>query len=335
MEDKQITFLKHIQSLIGPSLSLVSELSDLLDVSTDSAYRRIRGETSLSFDEISRICHRYRISFDTFNNSDSSTTVNFHYQPFERTSESFFRYFEKLSQDIQFVKSLEEEQKQVFYAGQGIPIFYYLKFPHLSAFKMFYWMKSIVNLEEYQHARYQSELVTKELTDLGFSIFKDYLDIPSIEIWTDTTTFGTIRQIEFYWNSGVLSDKEVALKICEDTRALFEYVREMCEYSEKWDDYTHTQHKGSSGKLYFSEIEFEHNCILVDLVRMHRVYLGYMNFGSIITENEEYYSDMKNWIDNIIRKSNLISGTSETIRYQFFKRALDRLEVLENKISQK
>ncbi len=52
----QIAFLKQIKNQLPPHLSLVDALADQLNISNDSAYRRIRGEKHLTFDEIQILC---------------------------------------------------------------------------------------------------------------------------------------------------------------------------------------------------------------------------------------------------------------------------------------
>jgi hypothetical protein len=44
-EGAQLQFFKHIKSILPAHLSLVDAVADVLEVSNDSAYRRIRGET--------------------------------------------------------------------------------------------------------------------------------------------------------------------------------------------------------------------------------------------------------------------------------------------------
>src|SRR5450755_606756 len=62
--DVQQVFFQHIKSNLAAHLSLVDEIADLLSISNDSAYRRIRGEKPLSFDEIKILCAHYKISLD-------------------------------------------------------------------------------------------------------------------------------------------------------------------------------------------------------------------------------------------------------------------------------
>ena len=332
IESNQVRFLKSIQEVVSGNISFVNEMSDLLEISHDSAYRRMRGETSLTFDEIGKLSNRYNISIDGFNQSPDSQVVSFKYNTFEPTVASFRGYLSQLHQEISLTKSSAAHEKHVLFAGQGIPIFHYFNFPLLSSFKMFYWMKSILDVEELKERKFLPEFIDTDLLDTGREIFNNYLEIPSTEIWTDTTVMGSLHQIQFYWDSGILSNKEVALNVCEELRDLLNYCQQLCESNKKQDNYTSPSIFGAPLKLYYSEIEFENNCIIVNVGDQKRVYLGQLNFSSISTENHRYHDETSRWLNGIISKSNLISGASQTIRFQFFKRCLKHLEKLERRI---
>ena len=60
----QSVFLEQIRAKLAPNLSFSDELAEILSISRDSAYRRIRGETVLSLDEAKILCNRYDVSLD-------------------------------------------------------------------------------------------------------------------------------------------------------------------------------------------------------------------------------------------------------------------------------
>src|SRR5437762_4829410 len=62
--DLQQQFFNHLKSILPPHISMVDELTDLLDLSYDSVYRRIRGEKPLALNELRQICEHYHISLD-------------------------------------------------------------------------------------------------------------------------------------------------------------------------------------------------------------------------------------------------------------------------------
>ena len=72
----QSSFLEQIRSKLAPNLSFVDELAELLSISRDSAYRRIRGETVLSLDEVAVLTKHFSVSVDDFL-SPSNDRVSF------------------------------------------------------------------------------------------------------------------------------------------------------------------------------------------------------------------------------------------------------------------
>jgi hypothetical protein len=60
----QEQFLQRVKSALPANVSFVDELADLLKLSSDSAYRRIRCETLFNIEEISLICKHFKVSFD-------------------------------------------------------------------------------------------------------------------------------------------------------------------------------------------------------------------------------------------------------------------------------
>ena len=50
----QKEFLQRVKSRLPENMSFVDELAELFSVSNDSAYRRIRGETALTFEELAK-----------------------------------------------------------------------------------------------------------------------------------------------------------------------------------------------------------------------------------------------------------------------------------------
>ena len=55
---------QRIKELLPPHVSLVDAVAETLHLSSDSAYRRIRGETPMVLDEVKELCQFYKISLD-------------------------------------------------------------------------------------------------------------------------------------------------------------------------------------------------------------------------------------------------------------------------------
>src|SRR5688572_31317655 len=64
----QIAFFQQVKTMLSPNISLVDEVADLLNISNDSAYRRIRGEKPITLEEIQLLASHYKVSLDQFMN---------------------------------------------------------------------------------------------------------------------------------------------------------------------------------------------------------------------------------------------------------------------------
>lgn len=312
---KQIEFFDRIKDLIQPNTSMVQVLADLLEISTDSMYRRIRGETSLTFDEVGVLCNYYKISFDSFINLESGN-VTFNYTLMEEGLISFKKYLTSMRNDLKIIKATN--QPLITYACEDIPIFHSLNEYGLAHFKMMYWMKAIMNIDSFEDKKFAFTLIDEELSDLGKEIYGLYSSIPSIEIWTDTTILSTIKQIEFFWEAGMFDSKEDAINIINSLRSTILRIQKQAEEGSKVIDRCKDESEKENFSLYFSEIEITNNCVLVNIGNIQAVYLGHLSFTTMNTSNATYCNQTEKWFENLKRKSTLISTVSEKLRYQFF-----------------
>ncbi len=325
---KQSQFLKKIEDIIPISSSLVNELSDVLETSTDSSYRRIRCETLLSIEEIIKLCDHFNITFDAFSKSEN-TAVTFNYSKLEPSISCFKEYLEKLLQDMKTIDN--SNQKQIIYACEDIPVFHHFNHPILASFKMFYWMLTILNVPELEFEKFDTNNINSELTETGKQIAAAYSRIPSIEIWTETTIHSTIKQIEYFWEAGKFKNKNDALKVCEELRNEITLIQRQAEKGTKLDSFPNNIQENNF-KLYFSDMEITNNCVHVNIGSLKSVYLGHFTFSTMSTFNDSYCKETFEWMNTIIKKSTLISGISEKQRYQVFKKYFKYIDELEEKI---
>lgn len=320
----QKQFLQKIEDLIPKEASLVFELSELLGISTDSVYRRMRAETMMTLDEIIKICNYYNVSFDAFSKTESGM-VTFRYSLPEPTFDSFLNYQSRICDEMKKIRA--SETGRIIYAAEDIPVFFHYGFDEIARFKIFYWLKSVANVPELQNVPYHPDLISKEIIDISKEIFDLYVQIPSWEIWTEMTVVSAVKQIEYFWESGFFAGSDDALRVCESLSAELTAILGMAERSAKNGKDTENY------RLYCSDIEIANNCVLVELGKLRAVYLGHLTFYTLSTSSETYGERTAEWLDTLIRKSTLISGVSEKQRLRFFKKAMDTVGALKKRIS--
>ena len=124
MED-QIRLFEIVKSKIPNNLNLVDEIEDLLGLSKESAYRRVRGEKVLSFAEWKMICGKYQLSMDEIINAKSEKGALFQYNPVNISDiDSYIACLKRLRNFMDVVASSTDEKKLVF-SALDIPFYHF------------------------------------------------------------------------------------------------------------------------------------------------------------------------------------------------------------------
>lgn len=326
----QAQFLRKIEDVLPKNTTLVNELADLLKISTDSAYRRMRGETLLVLDEILMLSERFKVSFDTYAHKQEGW-VAFRYLKLNPTRDSFKTYLLAMLRDLRVIA--EAPQRTITYACEDIPVFHHYRNPLMAQFKMFYWMHAIMGVPELESDKFDAERIDEELSSIGLQIIEQYSAVPSVEIWTETTIQSTVKQIAFFWESGKFREKADALAVCNSLRDEIVTIQKQAEQSSKRrEEGPRNDSEANNYQLYYSEIEITNNCVLVDMGTVSSVYLGHFSFSTMSTTSESYCAETRKWFEVIRRKSALISGVSEKQRYQVFKKYFNQINDLEQSI---
>ncbi len=309
--EMQELFIKHLKNAVPASVSLADDIADLLKISNDSAYRRLRNETVLSLDETYKICKHYRISADAiFSKQTNAVTCN--YIKLTDSAENFESYL--LSLENQLKQISKAENAKIIYAAEEIPIFHSFHSEKLSAFKLFYWQRSVLNIKEYQTKKFDWDVISEKLLQIAHNIHNIYLKIPSTEIWTADTIQTTVKQIEYYFESGAFKEKEDAITILNELKQLAKSINRYAEEENK------SEKSNATFGLYNSDLVIGTNCIHVTMNEQIVSYISFNTLNSLTTTNQQFCEEIEHWMKNLIKKSTLISGVAEKQRFQFFNK---------------
>ena len=174
---------------------MVDEVAEILNISNDSAYRRIRGEKPISLEEMQKLASRFKISLDQFLHLQSDSFI-FTGKLANATDHIFEKWLENLLQQVAFINSFSH--KHMYYLAKDVPIMQQFLTPELLAFKFFFWRKSILHYDELKGQKFSLGENDPRHLALSQKIIEFYNQIPSTDIWNIESINSTIRQIEFY-----------------------------------------------------------------------------------------------------------------------------------------
>ena len=327
-ENAQILFFRHIKGLLPPHLSMADEVAGLLNISNDSAYRRIRGEKPISFEELQKLCGHFKISLDQFLHLQSDSIIF----SGKTAGEGLFDYEQYLLDILQNLRLMNSfPSREMYYLNKDIPIFHHFHFPELAAFKSFFWMKTILQYPQYANQTFRlDQFLNEKVVQLGRQLSEAYYSLPSQEIWNIESINSTIRQIEYYKNSGVFDCLQDVTVIYDCLQKTIDHIECQAELGYKFAVGSPKHNTHAAYKIYVNEFILGDNTILAVLGDLKIVYINHSVLNYLVTRDQAFCEYTLQHIRNIIRRSTLISEVGEKERRRFFNMIREKITARKN-----
>lgn len=313
---------RRVKELLPPHVSLVDKVAEILHVSSDSAYRRIRGDTPVVLEEAKLLCDYFKISLDQLMNMQHGSTL-FHNVRINISNYSYAKYLADLTDKVNYVNSFIE--KEVIYITKDMPLFHNFYFKPLIAFRYYFWMKSIIQHPDFTETKFQTSCVSDEIVNLSRELLLAYQKIPTSEIWNTESINSIILQIEFYRDSGYFEDFSDVIEIYEALEKTFLHLKEQAEFGSKFMPGDSSQTRKQNYRLFYNRIVLGDNTILTRTDKVKTVFLNYDVLNYMYTRDEMFCEQTYQDMQNLMKKSTLISQTSEKQRNIFFNIMLNKI----------
>ncbi|SDH38410.1 hypothetical protein SAMN05421827_12312 [Pedobacter terrae] len=318
MDNQQVLFFQAIKAVLPEYQNLAFSVAEELGISTNEAYKKIRGDSNLTFQQIIKLSDCFDVPF--IYNPKQSLSVTFSYLSVNEDLD-MIGYLRNLLENIKAIKN--SNKKHITITTDDIPLFHFFKYPELTSFKLFFWANSANNLE----MPFNSSFLSDEIIEISQELHAAYLEIPSTEIWSKDTVTGTLEQIRYAFEAGHLTDTELAIKIVEQVRYCLTDMNMYAISSKKTIDPNHTFNWYSCDVL--GSIAY-----LVDFKDRMTCYNRFNTFNYLRTEDQAYCKQTKQWMQGLIMKSVSFSGQGEKHRNKYLYNAFAECDQLLREIDQ-
>src|SRR5436190_1125254 len=322
-DQPQEFLFQRIKELLPSSESLTDVVSEILHVSSDSAYRRIRNETPLVLEEAKQLCEHFRLSLDQVLNIKSNSIL-FENVRINNEQYSYENYLSDFLKQTQYVNSFRN--KELIYLTKDVPLFHNFYFQPLIAFRYFFWMKAILQHPDFATKAIDLNGVSPEIERMSREFVKGYTQLPSIEIWNTECVNSAISQIEFYRDTGLFSSAADIRAVYQALKDTILHVKAQVEYGCKFLPGENPQTKKPNFTFFFNRVILGDNTILVTTDNVKTVYLNYDVLNYIVTRDETFCDQCHDDLRNLMRRATVISQTSERQRNIFFGILLAKIE---------
>ncbi|MEO5984516.1 MAG: helix-turn-helix domain-containing protein [Ferruginibacter sp.] len=311
----QQAFFNHIKSLLPAHLSMVDEIAELLGISNDSAYRRIRGDKPIGLDEIQKLCRHYKLSLDQLLQLNSDTVI-FSAQLDDERAYNFNIYLKGILGKLQLIHSLPQCEFYCF--NKDIPMFYFMQFPVLSAFKFFCWKRTLMNYPDLLKQQFSGIEPDTEVMETGKKIIETYVKIPSTEILNEEMVLVTLKQIKFYREANLFENNEVLAKVYNELEQLINHLEVQAEKGIKFIVNENPNALSAQNNIYINETLLGTNNIYVKSGERQLTIINHSGINFMTTQDQHFCDYIYNDLRSIIRKSTHISVTGEKERNIIF-----------------
>ncbi|HSU27107.1 MAG TPA: hypothetical protein VLJ68_01920 [Chitinophagaceae bacterium] len=318
---------QRIRELLPQDSTLAEAVSEILHVSNDSAYRRIRGETLLVLEEARTLCDHFHLSLDQLLKGKSGFTL-FQTQHVVTASFSFANYLKEILGHLEVVNGCKK--KELVYLSKDLPFFHNFIAEPLLAFHYFFWMKSIVRQAGFEKQKFKMDCLTDEIRELGRKILELYNSIPSSEIWNTECVDSLIFQIESYKEAGYFSSPGDIKKVYEAVEDTINHLKDQAEAGCKFLRGESSQFKKNDYQFFYNRVTLGDNTVLAVMDNFKMVFLNYDVLNYISTRDEKFCNEIHDDLRALIRRSTMISSTSEKQRNIFFRILLGKIQERKN-----
>ncbi|RED50161.1 hypothetical protein [Seonamhaeicola aphaedonensis] len=324
MQEQFITLLK---SKTSDSTSFVEEIASVLDIGYDAAYRRINLKTNLSLEEGVILARHFKVSLNKLFEIGNQNTIVVELPP-EPKNEVALEHWLKVSlQNVQVLSKLKGAE--IFYSAKDIPLFHTLNDSLLTRYKMYVWLKDLnidmaksqISFDEWM------KTIPNSLLESAFALGSIYKNISITELWNDNTVTGTLQQILYYFEAGLVS-KDVALKICDD-------VHEVINDTEKQtiEQSIGTPNNKKFFHLYKCDLHMLNNTIMVRTPHQKVFYSPFTVLSYFKIEHQDTCEMMNDFLNKQMSNSKLLATSGERDRTLFFKMIHQKISIAKERIN--
>ena len=132
----QAKLFEYIKQSLNEDESIGIVLSDVLSLSTDAVYRRMRLETLMTIEEVRKLCIHFNISFDALIEMKSGNAL-FTYLQLNEGNFTIEKYLEGILNGLGRLKSINDAK--LYFSINNVHFFQALNFPQIVRFRLFFW----------------------------------------------------------------------------------------------------------------------------------------------------------------------------------------------------
>ncbi|MEZ4921505.1 MAG: helix-turn-helix domain-containing protein [Saprospiraceae bacterium] len=307
--------IEKISEKIPPKKSLANELMGILQVNRSTVYKKIRGDTAFTMEEVLTLAQTYEISIDNWLFQDSSKLLieySFDLQSHNKPTD----YLKNLQSGLEYIQSLG--RTEIWYTAFEWPVFWYMFFPELLVFKMFAWSKGNWKQEHVFDSSFEPQRILEEYPEIEkyrIKLLNLYLHLGATEIWPNNLPDQFISQIKIALDSGYIK-QSIATGLIDQIQEVLKLQYEMLTLGVKF--HPETRNRGANFDVYLNEMTISNDLVLVRNAKHTIAWVSIDNPHYAKTDNPLMVDHLYSYVEGLKEVSTKISRESEQRRRKLY-----------------
>lgn len=307
------------------------QIAKLLGISESGAYKKIKGITQLTINEVNDICSRLNLKLGIVegNNSGLNHPFLFYCDDLIAPPPTYEQWASNILNHSLKLNEFRSTYKVWSYQSE-ISYFHLLPFRYLLYFKLYAWNRSswkIPTGDKFNTSEFRKNHALNSLLD---EIYGHYVSYESIEIWHVSFLNEILSQIKYFYQLNIFASQEDLKLIFNDLRKLINHLKEISDVGYKRSFGKKKNY--SSVSIYLNYTHTSSSLMFIKAPQFKIIYNLFLHPNYIRTSDKNVCNYTEHWIDKIITQSELISGAGELSRNKFFENLNIQVSNLEKEL---
>ena len=311
----QRVFLTRLQSRFRSRSEMVHSLGKTLNVGRDAIYRRLRGDTALTADELMTIAGEYQVPVEERRREEVPAL---YYHAGVHTITSDESYFENIRAQTKHMVDLPNVW--VNYATPELPIFYELATPLLRAFKIYVFGTTTWGLKKWRNTLFTPDLISPKTHALVDDILADTARIPGRELWTIGILDVTLRQISYMANLHRFAFEKHLHQLFDELETVVDHLEQMAGTGKRFPFGETPAAHSPDFYVYHNELSITNNAVLIRSDTKDFLFSTLINPNYVTTEDPRIIQAVDDWFQSLTSNANALNAAAGKYSQQYFSR---------------
>ncbi len=310
----QEAFISKIRTALSDNQSITEEISNILNISYDAAYRRVTSKTSMSLEEAILLAKHFKISINKLFEVGEQSSILADVSPPIQDIQGLENYFKESLKNLLPLTKLKSAC--ITYSAKDIPLFYTLGYSYITKYKCYVWLKFLNENGNMAKMTFKEfiDYAPASLFESAHQLGNTYKNIDIVEFWNDNTINGTLQQIFYFYETGLLS-KELALLICKDLKKIIDHVEK-----QSIEQTIINSKNNAKYHLYKSDLLTMSNTIMVKTKYQKVFFSPFTVLTYLKVEHQPTCDKLDHFFEKQMKNSKLLVNSGERDRAQFFNK---------------